>query len=252
MIVIIYLRSLTAMIIFSEDTHYQRLIENGFEKYPNKRDLTIIGKKWLDMGYTIEEIKQKIIDYCMMFCNDFSVAKSENLINSVLSALSTGNIPNYFNDTEITIYDGEISQIKKLADKECMKIAFILLCLAKYNKSNAIYLNSTSLIKISDIFNLAKIKCTKKKQYEILNRLSGCQFINVKMKPLLLCEIPIINNYDDTESFKVVMNDDIIQVWYDLIYPHCCMCGKGFEKKSNSQKYCKICAIKIKAENRKN
>ena len=234
------------MIIFSEDEHYNNLMQNGFEKYPNKRDLIILCKRWLDTGYTIAELKGKIIEYCKMFYSEFSPVKSENLINSVITTLESGELPNYFNSAEIILYSSEIERIKRIPDKDSQKIAFIILCLAKWNNSTCIYLNTKSLIKISDIFNLSQLKCTKKIQYNILKSLSDNQFIDIKMKPLLMCEIPILKNESSGDSIKVVMNDNIIQVWYDLIYPHCCMCGKGFEKKSNSQKYCKKCAIQIK------
>lgn len=234
------------MIIFSEDEHYNNLMQNGFEKYPNKRDLTILGKRWLITGYKLSELKDKIIEYCKMFYSEFSPVKSENLINSVISTLESGEIPDYFNDTEIVLYSNEIERIKRIPNKDSQKVAFIILCLAKWNKSNNIYLNSKSLIKISDIFNLSQLKCSKKSQYAILKELSDNQFINVKMKPLLMCEIPVLQNENSGESYKARMSSNIIQVWYDIIYPHCCICGKGFEKKSNSQKYCKKCAIQIK------
>lgn len=240
------------MILFNEQEHINNLLNNGFQKYPNQRDLILLCKYWLDKGIDYCDLKDNMIEFCYRFNNKFNYPKNENLIMSVLEIMQSENLPKYFYDNNVTINTIILEEIKKIPDTEAQKIAFVILCLAKWKNNDYIYLNNSSTIKISEIFKLANIQCTKENQYKILNKLYLCGFLNIQLKPILKCFIPLLqNNYDICNEITFIIDNNLIQVWYDYIYPHCLCCGKGFEKKSNSQKYCRKCAIIIKQENRK-
>lgn len=236
------------MIIFNERQHFENLIENGFEKYPNKRDLTIIGKYWLNDGISIDEIKVKLVEFCKLHNEKFNYAKSENMILSVVENLRTGNIPEIIKDKVVELNTNEINEIKKIKDLDTQVVAFVILCLAKWNKTDYIYLNTSSLIKVSDIFALSNLKLTKEKQYKLLHELNNINFIDIQIKPFLKCIVPVLTtDYENNDiELKVNVNEELYQSWLNYVLPNCLSCGKGFIKMANSQKYCKECALKIK------
>ena len=233
------------MLVFDEEEQYINLITNGFEKYPNKRDLVILCNHWLrENELSQEELKARMIDFCWKHNSQFNVAKSEGLIINVLNSL---NKPNSFSfNNEIKITNNEIQALKRIENIKEQKIAFVMICLAKWRNANFIYLNQGSSIKISDLFKLAEINASKKEQYKILHKLNEQGDIDVQLKPILKCMIPCIVNEDIVIEFSI--NNNLILEWEKYFMPHCEKCGKPLTKTSNRQKYCADCAKKIKNE----
>lgn len=237
------------MLVLNEQKQFQRLLSDGFEKYPNKRDLCILCKGWLqERKYTDEELKHKMIEFCKNFNSQFNVAKAEDLFLRVLKSVHQ-EITFKFNNT-IQITESEISYLKTLNSFKKQKLMFVIICLAKWRNANYIYINNGSSIKVSDLFDIAKIKCTKKEQFKILHELNDCLFIDVQLKPMLKCMIPIIDN-SSKPVITFDIDDDFIFHWENYILPHCEICGKPFERRSNRQKYCSDCAKKVKNEQNK-
>jgi hypothetical protein len=247
------------MLIFSNENQYNNLIKNGFEKFPNKRDLTILCEFWTKKGVKFDNLLESMISFCKKWNQQFNYVKSENLLLGVLNSFQKFlkyNDKFEFN-SKIYIFQEEIDEIKKIKDVKLQKIAFIMVCLAKWRCSNIdeynkafIYLNSSSSIKLKDIFAYAKVKATSKEQENSLHELNSIGFINVQLKPLLKYFIPEIK-----KSGKIILsfdiNDNMIDNWLNITLPHCQKCGKPFEKNGNKQKYCKECAKIIKNEQNK-
>lgn len=236
------------MLVFDEKKHYEKIMENGFEKYPNKRDLSILCKFWILEGTSIDCLKDKIIYFCKKWNPHFNYAKSEPMILEVLNSFIEVKKENAFEfNPIITIYSSELDAIKKLKDYKLSKLAFVLVCLAKWRNANYIYLNSLSSIKLKDVFLFAEIKGTGKEYLLFLNKLKNLGFIDVQLKPILKCFIPCIE--EDGEIFKEFsISDDMVNVLKEEILPHCQRCGNPFERITNNQKYCKECAKIVKNE----
>ena len=235
------------MLIFDKNKQYINLLENGFEKYPNKRDLLILCEHWLkEEGCEITDLKDNIIRFCTKWNSQFNVAKSENLIISVLKEVEKrqeGNLVFEFNST-IVLYQNEINTIKALKEDKLQKVAFVILCLAKWRNVDYIYINSESTIKVKDIFELAKVKGTCNERVGILHQLNEAGFIDVQLKPILKLFIPCIssNAEEDVQVKSFKISDELIIEWLKLIMPTCERCGNPFIKNNNKQKYCKECA----------
>ena len=231
------------MLVFDTNKQYNKLICNGFEKYPNRRDLIILCKEWLNNGTDISQLKQKMIEFCEKWNTQFNYAKYEQLFLNVISHIKKeqeNGVAFEFN-SNIKIYKKELASIKGFEKLELQKIAFIILCLAKWRNANYIYLNSGSSIKLKDIFTLSNIKCTKKEQMDYLYQLNLLGFIDVQLKPLLKVFIPCMQNDDELE-FEFKISDNMINEYIEHTLPHCEKCGNIFEKKNNKQKYCCECA----------
>lgn len=237
------------MLVFDEEKQCQNLLKNGFEKYPNKRDLVILCEYWISNGATLETLKGNIVNFCTRFNNQFNVAQNENLILSVIKRVEQ-NIENgklFENKKNITIYKPELDAVLGIKDKKMQRILFIMISLAKWRNANYIYLNSGSSIKLKDIFTLAGIKCTKKEQMACLHQLNNSKYTEVQLKPLLKFFIPCIVDSGEV-SLRFNANDNMLEELLNITLPHCEKCGKPFEKLGNKQKYCKNCARLVKNE----
>ncbi|MCK9576898.1 MAG: hypothetical protein M0R51_13425 [Clostridia bacterium] len=241
------------MLIFNNKTQYDNLMANGFEKYPNKRDLIILCQQWIGNGTPKKDLKDNMADFCYKWNSQFNSAKSESLFLNVLKTLDNveKSPPQFQFATNIVVFQSEVDRILELKDKNLQKIAFIIICLAKWRNANFIYLNSESTIKLKDIFNFAGIKSTGKEQNLMLYKLNSCGFTNVQLKPLLKYIIPsIITEGDIALNFEI--DENMIKHWIKLAYPHCERCGCEIIKQSNKQKYCKECAKIVLKEQKLN
>lgn len=240
------------MLIFDNNLRFQQLNENGFEKYPNKRDLLILCEEWSKENQDIHFLQQKIIEFCTKWNDQFIPAQNESLILSTIKQVQKQitNGKSFEFNTNVIIYKSEYETIVALKDKQLQKLAFVLVCLAKWRNANYIYINSKSSIKLKDIFELAEIKCSKKEQALMLHRLNSCGFTDVQLKPLLKLFIPSICPVGDVVlEFKIGYN--LLQYYKDISYPHCKRCGNAFERMANNQIYCKECGKIIKNEKTK-
>ena len=237
------------MLVFDDNKQYCNLIKNGFARYPNKRDLRILCRKWLQDGVQHNKLEQKIVNFCQNFNSQFNYAQNQVLIMDILSEFKdTSDYSNPFAlNSNIIIFESEINEIKLLKDTNLEKIFFTILCLAKWRKTNYIYLNSGSSIKLKDIFDLAGISCTKKEQQMYLHRLNSVGAIDTQLKPLLKIMVPCLAQ-EGNIALEFEICDDLINQWLDITYPHCERCSKAFERITNNQKFCKECAKQIKRE----
>lgn len=240
------------MLIFDNSKHYELLLSKGFEKYPNKRDLMILCEEWIKQGSQFEELQNKMVKFCAEWNSQFNEVKSEGLIKTVLNGIKNEleKGKSFEFSRNLVVYKSELDTILSLADKKEQKILFIMICLAKWRNANYIYLNSDSSIKLRDIFSLAQVKGTKKEQFAILHDLNTAHYISTQLRPILKCVIPCIAK-DGEVALQFEVGDTMITNFLNVIMPHCCRCGKPFEKHNNKQKYCKECAKLVKQEQNK-
>ena len=237
------------MLVFDTNKQYNKLMEFGFEKYPNRRDLLILCKEWIKEDSNFDTLLESMKNFCQKWNSQFNYAKSESLFLSVINQIQKEQIcgVSFEFNSNIKIYKTEIDEINELKDLSLMKVAFIIICLAKWRNVNYIYINTGSSIKVKDIFNLAGIKETGKHQQEILHKLNDIGFIDVQLRPLLKVFVPcIVDNEEVALEFNVC--DSMIDYFLEYILPHCERCGKAYEKHNNKQKYCPECAKEVARE----
>ncbi len=115
------------MIIFNQHEQYENLIKNGFEKYPNFRDLMILAKEWKFVeNMEPKDIKTRLIGFCNSKVDNFDEAKSQELIKNVIEKLK--KTQNYTElPLKLVFFKGELDQILQVVNKEWRKIIFIFL-----------------------------------------------------------------------------------------------------------------------------
>lgn len=235
------------MLIFDEKQHFEDLEKNGFEKYPNKRDLTCLCFGWVSQGARIEDLKFLMSNFCKQWNIKFNYAKSESLLLEVIDSFKNNQeneIRKHFN-SRILVYDSEIKIIKKLSGKKNQKVAFSLLCLAKWRNSNYVYLNDSSSIHLKDVFSLVGLKDTSKNMSLILHSLNEQGFLDVQLKPIMKCFIPCIATEGERCLEFNITENSIKENLLSIVGCECEYCGKLFEKIKNNQKYCSECGKKM-------
>lgn len=241
------------MIIFSQRKQYENLIKNGFEKYPNFRDLMILAKEWFFVErFDKKDIKDRLNYFCKEKIDNFDELKSINLIEKVMNKLDC--VQNYTELPEkLIFYKGEIDEILKINNKDWQKLIYIFCCLSKLKRSDGIYLNSNNSMKLCDIFELAQVKLSKSKQDLILYKLYKEGFLSVDLRPLLKYH-PSCLKYGGEIDFEIYPSKDLIlelQKRNGTILIKCERCGKLVPKTNNRMKYCKECSKKINIEKTK-
>lgn len=231
------------MLIFDKNKQYENLMNNGFETYPNKRDLQIVAEKWLDEGCAFDTLKSKLFSFCQKWNAQTNYAKVEPLILRVLEEISAEKDTNFVFQNEVDFFVCEKELILSLSDDKMRRILFIMLCLAKWRNANYIYINSGSSIKIKDIFSLSGVKATQKEQLQILHKLNDLHVIDVQLKPILKIFIPFIVLAREAEPLEktIRMSETMIDELLTYTLPHCARCGRPFIKRCNKQIYCKEC-----------
>lgn len=235
------------MLIFDKEKHFRDLIENGFEKYPNKRDLTCLCEGWLSGGASVGDLKSLIINFCRRWNSKFNYAKSEGLIFDVLSNFNSSkkNEVSFEFCSLILIYNSEIEIIRAIKGKKYQKLAFAMLCLAKWRNVNYIYLNEGSSIHLKDIFSLVGLKDTIKNMNLCLNELDKQGFIDVQLRPIMKCFIPCVVDNGDIFCEFAINEENIMETLLSIVGVKCECCGKFFDRVKNNQKYCKDCGKKM-------
>lgn len=230
------------MIILNYKEHYENLIKNGFAKFTNHRDLLILAYEWKKQGFKKGCIKDMLIDFCEKWDKNFCEAKIESKINLILAEIDKPQrqIPN-----EVCFSQSEIDFIISIANYELQKVLFVIMTIAKLKKTNYIYINSSSNIKLKDIFELAQVNISTKKQEQVFHEL--LQLKAIKLNFSLKCEILCLEqNGCGAVAFApridFIRNCDII-LGKAVV---CQVCGKFVARTNNKIKYCSECAKKEK------
>lgn len=152
----------------------------------------------------------------------------------------------------ITVSATEMARIDALKSKQARRLAFTLLCLAKYWNAYKAGNNNWVRTPDSDIMRMADIRTSVKRQCGLFRELSNCGYIRFSRQvDNLNVQVLFI---DDGEPALTIHNFDNLGYQYlkyhgDPYYYECRNCGVTEKRKSlNSRppKYCPECAGIIK------
>lgn len=201
------------MLIFDSKVHFNNLIQNGFEQYPNKRDLIILSKYWLLNGVVSHEtLKENLISFCKKWNTQFNFTKSEDLILKVIETVKSNEImmPEDYYCKNIKFSKKEVKFLNKIENYQYLAVLFVLMTLCKWYKTPFVYLNSNSSVHISDIFAFAGVKKSRLEQLQILHWLNENNYINIQLKPLLKCNVLILDDVGEA-NIQFEIDDKMIK-----------------------------------------
>lgn len=226
---------------------YEHIMANDLGDKPSET-LKRVARYYIDKGYSTANVKKQL-DTFILKCNPTaSLPKWADTIDRAVSFAS--KYPS-INIESINITDKEMSKIDALEGKQLKRLAFTLLCLAKYWVSASPDSNYWVNNKDTEIMKLANINTSVKRQglmYWTLRELGMVQFSKkVDNTNVRVCF---------AEDGEVVLRvTDLRNLGYQYLMYHgepyfeCKCCGMTTKyrnpSKTGGQKYCAECAGKM-------
>lgn len=240
-------------IVLKENEWAEQMInDKDLGKKPSET-MKRVARYYLDKGYSEREVRRKL-DAFLIACDP--LASLPKWSNSLDYALSRAVKFEAINIDKITISKTEMDIVDSLDKVQTKRLAFVLLCLAKYWVAVNPELDGWVVNKDSEIMKLANVSTSAKRQslmYFTLKELGLIQFSkkvdNTNVR---------VNFMDDGEPILEIT--DFRNLGYQYLMYHggpyfvCENCGV-VTKLSNvenrgCQKYCKECAPKVKLRQR--
>lgn len=217
--------------------------------------LSRVAKYYLDNNYSKKDVRKMLNTFLIQCDSSASLPKWSNTIEHAIErALKYDAV----NIGSINITAPEMARIDALEGKQTRRLAFTLLCLAKYwdiiNPHGDHWVNN----KDSDIMRMANINTSIKRQslmYHILNEIGMIQFSKkVDNTNVRVCFTE--------EGDPAVTVSDFRNLGYQYMLHHgepyfeCQNCGivtkANSHKKGAKQKYCRACSVEVAARQRIN
>ena len=152
----------------------------------------------------------------------------------------------------VAITDSEIEVIKSMKEKQVQRLAFTLLCVAKY--WNAVQSFNNGWVNTSDkeIMTMANLKPSIQRQSLMFHNMKNAGLISFgKRVDNLNIQVNFIDDNSPTAlfitDFRNLGNQWLMYIGDPFI--QCSHCGITVRKKANAQKYCPDCATEIYIRN---
>lgn len=235
-------------IILKENEWAKQMIASGCIGRKPSETLRRVARYYIDEGYTSGEVQEHLNTFLLRCDANVSIPKWQNMMDFAIRRATRDQAI----DIEfIAISDAEMRQIDKLDGTQIRRLAFTLLCLAKYH--NTVDLNSDSWVgnKDNEIMALANINTSIKRQCSMYRELRDVGMIQFSKRvdntSVKVCFI--------TDGTDVLHITDFRNLGYQYLMYHgkpyfeCSCCGitaKISNPENNRKpKYCSECAAKI-------
>lgn len=225
-------------------------VENALRVgYLGKKPTVVIGrlaKYYHSQGMKKREIRKRIEEHMLRCDPTVNTVRWQDTIDAMIK--NAAKYPLIQID-KIVVTANEMRSIMELDGVQKQRLMFTLLCLAKYSnavrESNGGWVNQES----KDIFSLANITLTAKRQALMINDLWKAGYVGYSrvVDNVNLC-VRIIDDESDPEvevtDFRNLGNQFRVYVGDKAYFP-CQSCGAIIKRRSNSHKYCSACAEEI-------
>lgn len=241
--------------IFNETAWAKSIIDSGSLTNVPFETLVTIAKYYIHIYQNKHDAEIQLKNFMVRCNNAITTPICQKMVDGALSiALNRKLI-----DIEcVEITDTEMDIINNLNGRQLKRLAFTVLCIAKYN--NAVNSNNNNWINVKDsqIMSMANINTSIKRQcamYQYLEEqglLSFPKKINTRAMRVNFVS-------DGNVAYKI---NDFRNLGYQYLmyigepYFRCCNCGIATKRnnptKGGRQKYCKDCAFKIALQQKVN
>ena len=237
--------------IFNEKDNIEKMINNGYVDFVNP---TQTIRKLARYNYYVNQYNKSknytaIVDYMHKNYDGFSEFVYQKDIEGCIKDVD--KMP-WKDISSINITKSEIDVIRCLDDIRKQKIAFVLLCTAKYKDAYNANNNHKTDISMTDLYKMARVVLPQAERAMFLHFLTQDNLIEkhicagTKNKKLLF----VSENPEDETAISLQEVDflELAYVYMDYIsghigYDRCEKCGRLMKQsKTKPRKYCPICA----------
>lgn len=232
-------------VILSERVFAENAIENRTLGNKPVETLSRIARYYYSEGYKKKEIGNMLENFMLKCDPSVNIVKWQAVIDSVAK---TADRYKLIDIPYINITESEMEKIKTLHSKMLERLMFTMLCLAKY--ANTVFSSNNNWInrKDSDIFALADVKVTSKRQSLMINDLWQAGMIGYsRVVDNININVKII---DDDSPVALSVRDfrnlgNRYMMYCGEKFIECRNCGKVVREGHGRQKYCPECAVEI-------
>lgn len=232
-------------VILNETAWAKKMVEERSLGRKPFDTLRLVARYYLDSGYSNKDARQALDKFLVMCEPTASLTKWSQTIDAALARAAQHEAV-HIDKIDITV--PEMTTIRSIESKQEQRLAFTLLCLAKYwmivnPKANG-WVNN----KDSDIMHLANINTSLERQSIIYRHLCDAGMIQFSRRVdntnVRVCfAAPGATAFSITD-FRNLGNQ------YNMYcgakdYIKCSVCGLVVKRTGNPQKYCKECASKV-------
>lgn len=234
-----------ANIVLNERAYAEDAIKNMSLGCKPTETLSRVARYYFGEGYRKQEINNLLEDFMLKCDPTVNIVKWQGTIDKIVKASDKYeliDIPGVF------ITKNEMKMIRQIKGKLLQRLMFSMLCLAKYgnavNPSNNNWINR----KDKEIFSLANIVISTKRQSLMINDLWTLDYIGYsKVVDNVNINVKIIDDESPVELFVGDFRNlgNQYMRYCGEKYIECQSCGVVIKPTKNVQKYCKECAIEI-------
>lgn len=232
-------------IILDEKDYAQKLLESNYAGKKVSESLMILAKYYSDMGKSKKDIKKLLAEFLDSREPQISVTAWETTIDKIASGCKKYNLVQI---EGIPITDSEMYTIGNVPGTQCKRLAFTLLCIAKYWNNvvpnNDWWVNSAD----KEIIRMANINTSITRQNLLYWKLGDLGMIQFPKK---IDNLNVRVNFA-SEGTTVVTITDFRNLGYQYLkatgesFIECANCGITVRETNpgvgRKQKYCKDCA----------
>lgn len=232
-------------IVLNERAYAERALEDLCLGSKPIETLGRVARYYYSVGYKKKEINGLLEDFVLKCDPTINIVKWQNTIDKLTN---TSNKYALFNVAGVSVTQNEIKKIQIIEGKMLQRLMFTMLCLAKYGNAISSSNNNWVNKKDKDIFNLANITATLRRQSLMINDLWTMQYIGYSR---VVDNVNINVKIIDNESPEVLFVSDFRNLGNQYMrycgekFIECQCCGKVVRQNKNVQKYCNECAVEI-------
>ena len=232
-------------IVLNEKACAEYALENLILGSKPTETLGRVARYYYSIGYKKKEIGSLLEDFMLKCDPTINIVKWQATIDKQVNSADKYEL---IDISGVEITQSEIDKIQQIEGKLLQRLMFTMLCLAKYG--NAINPNNNNWVnrKDKEIFSLANITLTTKRQSLLINDLWTMQYIGYSR---VVDNININVKIVDNESPTVLYISDFRNLGNQYMrycgekYIECECCGKVVKEKHGKQRDCTECATEI-------
>lgn len=236
-------------VILNETEWAKSAIENnrlGRKPYDTLRR---VARYYIDQGNKPEQVR-RMLDAFLLSCDpSASLSKWSDTIDAALNKAKKNAA---IQIDSINITKPEMAIISSIDGRQAQRLAFTLLCLARYQQCINPNTNGWVALKDSEIMSMANIKNSIRRQSAIYNMLRENGLVefskrvdNVNVRVTFMTEGEVALSITDFRNLGYQLN----MYNGEPLYMQCKMCGLTIKKTGRTQKYCKECAVIAQNQN---